>query len=83
MRDCNDQAGGLLRLARERAGLSIDDVAQSLKVRASIIEGIEANDFTLCGGAIYAKGHVRQMAKVVGVDPEVVLAEVNWSDWEN
>lgn len=83
MRDPSDRAGEILRHAREQAGLTIDDVAAALKVRASIIEGIETNDFTLCGGAIYAKGHVRQMAKIVGADPETVLEEVNWSEWEN
>lgn len=83
VRDPSDRAGEILRRAREISGLTIDDVAASLKVRASIIEGIEANDFTLCGGSIYAKGHVRQMAKIVGVDPEAVLAEVNWSEWES
>lgn len=83
MQDPSGRAGEILQRAREKAGLSVDEVADSLKVRASIIEGIEANDFTLCGGVIYAKGHVRQMAKIVGLDPDMIVAEVNWSEWEN
>lgn len=62
--------GLLIRSAREQAGLSIADVAAATRMRASIIEAMEADDFSLCGGAVYARGQLRMMAPIIGLDPE-------------
>lgn len=68
-------AGGMMRAARESAGLSLEDVAGATKVRASILAAMEQDDFTHCGGDVYARGQLRSIATVVGLDPEgLVLA---------
>ena len=36
-----------------------------------------ADDFTLCGGDVYARGHVRTIAKVVGADPDALVAKIS------
>jgi cytoskeletal protein RodZ len=41
-------------------------------MRASIIEAMEADDFSLCGGAVYARGQLRMMAPVIGLDPDEI-----------
>jgi cytoskeleton protein RodZ len=66
--------GSELAAAREAQGLSVDDVAASTRIRATLIRAIEADDFAPCGGAVYARGHVRSIARAIGIDPEPLLA---------
>jgi cytoskeletal protein RodZ len=66
--------GSELRAAREAQGLSVDDVALATRIRATLIRAIEEDDFSHCGGAVYARGHVRSIARAVGLDPEPLLA---------
>lgn len=61
--------GEALTQAREAAGLSLDDVAAQTKIRASILAAMEAGDFSACGGDAYARGQLRSIAQVVGLDP--------------
>jgi cytoskeleton protein RodZ len=62
--------GLLLRSAREQAGLSLADLAAATRLRASIISAMESDDFSLCGGAVYARGHLKMMAPILGLDPD-------------
>ena len=66
--------GSELAAARLAHGLSLDDVALTTRIRATLIAAIEADDFSQCGGAVYARGHVRSIARAVGLDPEPLLA---------
>jgi cytoskeletal protein RodZ len=67
--------GAELAAAREAAGMTLDDVAERSRVRRTVIEHIEADDFTLCGGDVYARGHLRTLAGIVGADPAPLVAE--------
>lgn len=67
--------GQSLAAAREQAGLSVADVAEQTRIRATVIVAIEHDDFSHCGGDIYARGHVRSIARVIGVDPAPFVAE--------
>jgi cytoskeleton protein RodZ len=67
--------GETLSHARRTRGLSVDDVAADTRIRATLIRAIEADDFRLCGGNVYARGHIRSIARVVGVDAEPLIAE--------
>lgn len=66
-------AGQLINEARLRSGISLDDLAQSTKLRASILSAMEADDFSHCGGDVYARGQLRTIAPVLGLDPEDLL----------
>lgn len=61
--------GTTLMQARVAAGLSIEDVATQTKIRASILSAMEADDFSGCGGDVYARGQLRSIAAVIGLDP--------------
>lgn len=63
-------AGQMLNAARIDAGLSLDDLAHSTKLRASILAAMEGDDFSHCGGTVYARGQLRAIAPVVGLDPD-------------
>ncbi len=67
--------GNALAEGRRQAGLTITDVSQRTCIRETIIRGIERGDFSACGGDFYARGHVRSIARAVGVDPEPLIAE--------
>ncbi len=65
--------GSMLARARIAAGMSIDDLAYKSKLRATIIAAIERDDFSLCGGEVYARGQVRALATLVGLDPALAI----------
>jgi cytoskeleton protein RodZ len=67
--------GEALREARERRGLSIEQVAAATRIRGTLIRAIENDDFAPCGGSVYARGHIRSIGHVVGVDPEPLIGE--------
>jgi cytoskeletal protein RodZ len=64
--------GTRLRSAREQAGMSVADVAATTRLRASIIVAMEGDDFSLCGGAVYARAQLRMMAPIIGLDPDEI-----------
>ncbi len=75
--------GETLSEARRARGLTVDQVAQAVRTRATLIRAIEADDFAPCGGTVYARGHLRNIAGVLGLDPAPLVAEFdrehNWS----
>jgi cytoskeleton protein RodZ len=71
--------GETLTRARESAGLTVDDLSAQTRIRAGLIRQIEADDFRGCGGAVYARGHLRSIAKVIGVDAVELVAEFDRS----
>ncbi|MEU5990724.1 helix-turn-helix domain-containing protein [Spirillospora sp. NPDC047418] len=67
--------GETLAEERERAGLSVTQVSLQTRIRETVIRGMEADDFSLCGGNFYARGHIRSISRVIGIDPEPLVAE--------
>jgi cytoskeletal protein RodZ len=67
--------GDALAQARSQAGLSLAQVSERTRIRETIIRGIEHDDFSACGGDFYARGHIRSIARVVGIDPEPLIHE--------
>ena len=50
--------GETLAAARLAAGLTTAQVAETTRIRRTLIEAIEADDYRLCGGDVYARGHI-------------------------
>ncbi|WP_460070165.1 helix-turn-helix domain-containing protein [Streptomyces sp. YKOK-I1] len=65
--------GRALRQARISAGLTVDDVSTATRVRIAIIRAIESDDFAPCGGDVYARGHIRTLARIVRLDPAPLI----------
>ena len=63
-------AGQMLQQARESRGMSLDDLAQATKLRATILAAMERDDFSHCGGLVYARGQLRAMAPILGLDSD-------------
>ncbi|MER7752972.1 RodZ domain-containing protein [Kitasatospora sp. NPDC097643] len=66
--------GRVLSTARIEAGLTVDQVSTATRVRVPIVHSIEEDDFARCGGDFYARGHIRSIARAVGVDGEALVA---------
>jgi hypothetical protein len=62
--------GPLVAAARQRARLSIDTLSERTRIRPHVLECIEVDDFAACGGDFYARGHLRTLARVFGLDAE-------------
>jgi transcriptional regulator with XRE-family HTH domain len=65
-----DDFGGWLRTARERSGVTLEDLAQRTKVSGSRIRALERNDLSTWPGGIFRRGFVRSYAEHVGLDPD-------------
>ncbi len=66
-------AGELLRTGREAAGLSIAAVAQQLKLAPRQVTALEESDFAGLPGRTFVRGFVRNYARLLRLDPNVVL----------
>lgn len=67
--------GATLSAARIDAGLDIDDVAQRTRLRPTVLRSMEEDDFSVCGGRAYVRGHLRTLAKVLGLEPEALVRQ--------
>ena len=66
-------AGALLGAAREASGLSIDAVAQQLKLAPRQVRALEAGEFGHLPGRTFVRGFIRNYARLLRLDPEQVL----------
>ena len=65
--------GSMISKARKDAGLSIDDLSAATNIRTTLLRDIENNNFSQCGGDTYARGHLRNIAIKLNVDPQIFL----------
>ena len=67
-------AGQRLALARERAGLSQEQVADKLKLDAHTLLALENSDYRVIGAAVFVRGFLRRYAQLVGESPAEIEA---------
>ena len=67
--------GKTLREAREAKGLSVSQVADATRIMHSIVEGLEAENFSGIPAPIYGRGVVKLYCEAVGLDPKPMVAE--------
>jgi cytoskeleton protein RodZ len=65
--------GSTIRDAREAARLSVESLSESTSIRIGLLNEMEKNNFGHCGGDTYARGHLRNIATKVGIDPQVFI----------
>ena len=68
--------GAQLARARQAAGKSLADIARATRVSERQLAAIEAGDFAALPSRAYAIGFSRTYAKMVGLDPNAVVARV-------
>ncbi len=67
--------GERLQQARQRLGLSLDEVSEQLKIRKDILLKFEANEFDVRLPGIYARGFFRCYVKFLKLDENALLEE--------
>jgi cytoskeleton protein RodZ len=67
--------GGKLRLARERRGISVREIAARTKISIAALEALERNDVSKLPGGIFSRAFVRSYAHEVGLDPDETVQE--------
>ena len=77
-----EELGHILRQARERRGLSVEDVASRLKLMPRVVRAIEHADSEELPQAAYARGFVKAYGNLLELEPELLRAgmEDAWPD---
>ncbi|WP_422475662.1 helix-turn-helix domain-containing protein [Endozoicomonas sp. ALB032] len=65
--------GQLLSAGRQKAGLSIGETADLLKLPESYILALESNEFETLPGLVFARGYVRRYARALGLDGDELV----------
>ncbi|MEU8566992.1 RodZ domain-containing protein [Streptomyces pathocidini] len=73
--DDRPSVGRALQKARIDSSLTVDEVSSRTRVRIPIVHAIEQDDFTRCGGDVYARGHIRTLARAMGIDPAPLIEQ--------
>jgi len=71
------EIGEKLKEAREDMGVSIEEVAEDLKMRPSQIENIEDGNVEAFQDVFYLKYFIRDYAKYLGLDKDELIDEFN------
>jgi cytoskeleton protein RodZ len=66
--------GAQLTTARAKLGIAPGEAAARLRIRTSFVEAMEREDWGVVGAPVYVRGFLRNYARLLGLDPERVLA---------
>ena len=68
-------AGERLAEARREQQISVLEVAKELHLDEHKVRALECNEFDVLGAPVFAKGHLRKYAQLVGVDVDDVFTD--------
>jgi cytoskeleton protein RodZ len=74
MTDAVATIGPRLKAERERRGLSAQKAADELHLDGWVISALEAEDYERVGPAVYAKGHLKRYAALLGLPAAEIMA---------
>lgn len=66
--------GALIKAGRERAGVHMAVLSVNLKVSIKQLEALEADQFELLSGPVFARALAAKVCRFVKIDPDTVLA---------
>ena len=75
--DENVACGESLRRARQRRGLTLEQIARSTKIPLRHLDALEHDELAALPGGMYRRAYVKAYADAVGLDPRVALAWLN------
>lgn len=70
VKEPSDEIGGQLQQAREQAGLSVDDVVFQTRIPRTVVEALEAGDFSVFSSPTYAKSFLSQYSQFLKVEAD-------------
>jgi len=72
--DQNGYSGSLLRAVREARGLALHEVADTTRISEKYLEAVEGDHRDRLPSATFVRGYVREMARLLELDVESVVA---------
>jgi cytoskeletal protein RodZ len=66
--------GEILKQAREARQLSLDEIADITKIAIYYLRNLENEYYEELPAEVYVRGYLRQIAKLLGLDPMLVSA---------
>jgi cytoskeleton protein RodZ len=69
------RGGERLAEARREQQISVLEIAKELHLDEPKVRALERNDFEMLGAPVFAKGHLKKYASLVGVDEDDVLTD--------
>ncbi len=67
-------SGSDLKKIREELGVSLEEIAETVKVRMAYLRAIEEDQFEKAPSKIFLKGFVRAYAQYIGLDADMVAS---------
>lgn len=69
-------AGNPLQAARTAAGMTLADAARHLKLSPWQVEALESGNYARLPGPVFARGFIRNYARLLKIDPAPLLEEI-------
>jgi cytoskeleton protein RodZ len=66
--------GAQLGQLREQRGFTVEDVAEKLRLRPTLLADIENDNYSQLPHSVFVKGYLRAYAKLLGVDPKPFIS---------
>jgi len=66
--------GEIIKCAREAKHLSLDEVAEGTKIRLTLLQAIEVNDFCQFESKAVSRGLIKNYAEYLGLNSESIMA---------
>ena len=70
----SENPGRRLRVLRQSRGLEVERVAAQLHLRVPMVEALEQDRYQDLPGPVFIAGYLRNYARLLGLDPEPLLA---------
>jgi len=67
--------GQQLMLAREKAGMTLDEAARALNLKEEMVEAIEDSDMDKLPPVTFVQGYIRSYARLLGLSEDKILDE--------
>jgi cytoskeleton protein RodZ len=77
--DADEPVGTTLRMAREAAGLGLEETARRLKFAPRQLDALERGEWARLPGGAAVRGMVRQYARQLGLDADTLVARAGQS----
>jgi cytoskeleton protein RodZ len=72
--------GDRLRSGRRARALSLEQAAQALHLEESLLAALEEERFAVVGAPVFVRGHLRNYARLLGLDEDAILGAYRSAD---
>jgi cytoskeletal protein RodZ len=66
--------GEVLRAARQKRRISLEQASEDTKIRVKFLRALEAGHYSSLPGAVYTKGFLRSYGEYLGLEPDELVA---------